>query len=468
MSPTKFLFVLLVGFVVPNFVFAQHERYELGRRLREFERAWEEQKDPAIRKKALADIPKVTNQFFSFQLGEAARTLDTARDILLKRDPTDEESWFRSLSVTTPALLIDAGVKTVDLTFKPFYRPKGRAPANLTIEARLADHKPSSEKHTPKKWPFTVAFDLEPLAGSVRDERIHTSAGDITVSRVKDLNARLTALMAAVAALPTPLETIEQATLKDHVEILSEVADGAIPENDNRFGDLMLLAELRVKETKPYFVPEAAGWKKTLVSFPTGVRKNTTVTRVDIPPAMSLKTPVPVVVALHGAGGSENLFVEGYGNGRVVEECRSRGWILVAPRAPGLAAIAPVTQLVEQLAARFPVDKSKVFLVGHSMGAAQVVELCQRHPSVFAGAAALGGGGRVRDAKPFANLPFYIGVGDKDFALPGAKGLRKALTDGGATKLAYKEYPDLEHMVIVREALPDVFKVFDAVVAKPN
>ena len=219
---------------------------------------------------------------------------------------------------------------------------------------------------------------------------------------------------------------------------------------------------------KPYFVPEAEGWAKTHVSFPTGVRKHTTVTRVDIPRAASLKKPVPVVIALHGAGGSENLFVEGYGSGRVVDECRSRGWILIAPRAPGLAAIAPVTQLVDQLATRFPVDKSKVFLVGHSMGAAQVVELCQKHPGDFAGAAALGGGGRVRDTKPFANLPFFIGVGDKDFALPGAKGLKKALKEGGAKKLTYKEYPDLEHMVIVREALPDVFAMFDAAVAKPN
>ena len=34
---------------------------------------------------------------------------------------------------------------------------------------------------------------------------------------------------------------------------------------------------------------------------------------------------MPVVVALHGAGGSENLFFEGYGAGHIVTECRKRG-----------------------------------------------------------------------------------------------------------------------------------------------
>ena len=77
----------------------------------------------------------------------------------------------------------------------------------------------------------------------------------------------------------------------------------------------------------------------------------------------------------------------------------------------------------------------------------------------------MGGGGRVRDTKAFAELPLFIGVGDKDFALGGARSLKKTLLDGGAKKLTFKEYPDLEHLVIVREALPDVFKMFDDVVA---
>jgi pimeloyl-ACP methyl ester carboxylesterase len=164
---------------------------------------------------------------------------------------------------------------------------------------------------------------------------------------------------------------------------------------------------------------------------------------------------------MHGAGGSENLFFEGYGAGHIVAECRKRGWLLVATRS-GLAfgTPPPVPVLLDELAKRYPLDPKRAFVVGHSMGAMQTVELVQKYPGKFAAAAALGGGGTVRDAKAFASLPLFVGVGEKDgIALAGARGLNKALA--GAKNLTFKEYPNVEHMVIVRAALPDVFESFD-------
>jgi predicted esterase len=94
------------------------------------------------------------------------------------------------------------------------------------------------------------------------------------------------------------------------------------------------------------------------------------------------------------------------------------------------------------------------------MGASQAVELLQSNAKRFAGAAVLGGGGRIRKADPLKNIPVFVGVGSKDFALGGAKSLHRALEEAGA-KSTFKEYPDIEHMIIVRVALPDVFAMFD-------
>ena len=70
----------------------------------------------------------------------------------------------------------------------------------------------------------------------------------------------------------------------------------------------------------------------------------------------------------------------------------------------------------------------------------------------------------MRDAKAFAELPTFVGVGEKDgLMLSAVRGLKKALAPA-AKKLTYQEYPHVEHMVIVREALPDVFAVFDGAV----
>ena len=101
------------------------------------------------------------------------------------------------------------------------------------------------------------------------------------------------------------------------------------------------------------------------------------------------------------------------------------------------------------------------------LGAMQTIELVQKYPGAVAAAAALGGGGTVRDAKALADLPLFVGVGDKDgIALAGARGLNKALAAGGAKKLVYKEYANVEHMVIVRAALPDAFDLFDRTAAE--
>jgi dienelactone hydrolase len=106
-----------------------------------------------------------------------------------------------------------------------------------------------------------------------------------------------------------------------------------------------------------------------------------------------------------------------------------------------------------------------VFLVGHSMGAGQALALAAN--GKFAAVAALGGGGRLSKPAAFAELPTFVGVGDKDsLALAGARALNKALTAANAKAVTYKEYPGVEHLVIVREALPDAFAVFDKVAGK--
>ncbi len=178
---------------------------------------------------------------------------------------------------------------------------------------------------------------------------------------------------------------------------------------------------------------------------------------------------MPLVVAMHGAGGSENMFFEGYGAGQIVKLCEKRGWLLVAPRAGlgfGLGGDPPVAGIVQELAERYPVDPKAVFLLGHSMGSAMAVGAVQKEPSPYAALACFGGGGAIRKPEAFAELPVFIGVGDKDFALNTARKLNGDLVKANAKKVALKEYPDLEHLTIVREALGDAFDRFDKLVAR--
>ncbi len=445
---------------------AQAERYELGRRLKEFEREWEGQTDPAARKRALAILPRASTQFLTLQLGEAGRALDAATHALgHDAPPSPAQEWAAALCAIPEKRLIDGGVKELAVTVKPLYPVKAAIPKGFTVTVGFA-----GQKKLPvptDKFPAVVKVPVPPLDQGEREFERHLcleTAGEaavperVNVSQVADLAGRLAKLKAAINKWPA-LDTPEKATARDYAELLAGAADGAVPETDLHLSQMLRHAEHRL-DPDPWYAADLPGDFR--LSVPLG-GKQTAPIRMKVPRGLDPKTPVPLVVALHGAGGSENLFFEGYGNGQIVEECETRGWLLVAPRG-GLIAVPPVAEVIAKLAERYPIDRKRVFLVGHSMGAAQVVELVQRHPGTFAAAACLGGGGRVRKPEALAELPLFVGVGSEDkLALAGARALNKALSAAGAKRVAFKEYPGLEHMLIVREALPDVFATFDRV-----
>ena len=443
-------------------------RYELGRRLKHFEAEWGKVTDPAARKRAVAELEKVHPQFLSLRFAEAARTLDRAAHFLQSEKPmTADEEWPTGLIAVPAARLIDGGEKELEVTVRHLYPPKGEPPARLAIDLRVG---PAAAVGV--KWgraPATVRVPLPPADDRTPDRTLTltVTAGERTrrsavgVSAVAGRVARFLAVKASKAAEP---DSIEGATARDRYGLFRDLLDGTVPETDLPVGRLVAEAEA-LADHGPVFTFDRPG--RFWLSVPLGGKKTAPV-RVFVPKGLDPTKPVPVVVGLHGAGGSENLFFEGYGAGFAVKECEKRGWVFVATRG-GLDFLGapPVAEVLDQLAGRYPLDPKRTFLIGHSMGAAQAVRLAQQHPGRFAAVAALGGGGRVTAPKAFAELPVFVAAGEKDFGLGMARALNKVLTAGGAKAVTYKEYPGVEHLLIVREALPDVFALFDTVAKQP-
>ncbi len=460
-------FGLTVG--TTQLVYAQADRHELGQRLKQFEHAWEKQPDPAVRKTAVVNIRKVTNQFFSLQLGEAGRTLDESRWVLQgKEKPSDAVRYLEAIYPTLDKRIITDPTDTVTVALRTFYTVKSEVPKNAFVELQLRMVKLS--RPSLEKLPLTITFRLAP-SDSIRDEPIivtlqlddqpAATPRTLTVTQWPNGKQRLKALQQAASDIPMSL-TLEQATLANHAELLSQLAQNTPMETDYPVPQLIAESEAFAKQPlTPYFTTAKPG--QYWITVPTGKNQLTTC-RVLVPHGLKKDHPVPVVIAMHGAGGSENLFFEGYGSGHIVRECEKRGWLLIAPRS-GLLGAPPVAAIVEKLAERYPLDPKRMFLVGHSMGAGQAVEVIQQNPGKFKAVALLGGAGRIRKPDAFADIPVFIGVGTKDqLAFTGAKTLSKALTTGGAKNVTYKEYADIEHMVIVREALPDVFATWDQLI----
>lgn len=490
----RFILVILLVALIAGPADAQAERYELGQRLKRFEAEWEKYPDADARKRALAVLPDLTAMFFSLRFGEAGHTLDRARWLLAGKDePPAAQQWLESLYAIPEKRLIDTKVKELTVEVRAFYKVKAEAPKDAVLLLNLDQLKPVAVPLD--KLPAKVVIPVPAWGSRDYTLTIEAKLGEQTISKSTQKVSALPDLAEWLkkdranwpygkeSSVPFDLSKDvcgwELATYRDRLELLAEIADGQVPETDvsvmasRDLGDRAdndvtliwdMMSLLIPHKRSQWFRPEFAGDHR--VTLPID-KKKTQPVRLFVPKGLNAKKPVPLVVALHGMGGSENLFFEGYGAGHIVQECKKRGWLLVAPRSGiSFGSGPPVKEIVGQLAERYPIDRGHIFLVGHSMGAAQTVALCQDHPGFFRGAAALGGGGRVKDAKPFAALPFFVGVGEKDFARGGAKALAKVLKDGGAEKLTFKEYSHVEHMLIVRVALPDVFALWDTLVPK--
>jgi len=478
MRPILTLSVLLL---VGGAAFAQPERYELGQRLKAFEKQWDKTTDEKLKKKAAEGLPKLTGLFFTGQLGEAGRTLDEARWILEGQQPSDDEKWAQSL-YAVPDTRYAAGQKEMlTVTIKTFYPVKAAMPKNITVKISgslpiTVDELPIRRGiHFPDKGSDYTLYVQVLLGGET------ITMWGIGMSTEGRENPRL----GGKDKLPKsgPVETalaieqqlkkgsLEWATAHDRAELFHSLIQGEVAETDipawKMHQQLMWMSMLHA-EKKDFFGPDRPG--QFWLSIPTG--KTTTPARLYVPKPRPF---VPegeddkktLVVALHGAGGSENLFFEGYGDGHIVKLCEKRGWMLLAPRSGlGLFGGPPVGDIVDELAKRYPIDPKRIYIVGHSMGAMQAIDAVQKYPGKFAGLAAFGGDGKIRKPELFADLPAFIGVGDKDFLLKNVRAMNKTLADGGAKRITYKEYEGIEHMLICREALPDAFAMFDKLNAK--
>jgi phospholipase/carboxylesterase len=176
---------------------------------------------------------------------------------------------------------------------------------------------------------------------------------------------------------------------------------------------------------------------------------------VYVPETWDGRTPAPLVVALHGGSGHGRDFVWSW-----LREARARGVLLLAPTALGRTwsimggqdLDAPrLRAAVDQVAATYNIDRSRVLLTGMSDGAtyallgglaegAPFTHLAPAcgvlHPLLLARGGILGAHGR--------RIYLVHGALDWMFPVETARAGRQALEEAGA-RVVYREIEDLSH-----------------------
>jgi dipeptidyl aminopeptidase/acylaminoacyl peptidase len=136
----------------------------------------------------------------------------------------------------------------------------------------------------------------------------------------------------------------------------------------------------------------------------------------------------PLVVWLHGAGqsGSDNEAQMGGATRPFTEEANQskRPCFVLAPQCPDRAigwkdeVASNLMALIRSLCDSLPIDESRLYLTGSSMGGSGSWRLATEHPGVFAAVVPLCGGGDPARAAALKGTPIWAFHGDKDEDVP--------------------------------------------------
>jgi len=282
-----------------------------------------------------------------------------------------------------------------------------------------------------------------------------------TFSIIAHLQARLEALERA-AESHDDAEPVERMTVLNAREVLHNALKGDRPET---FYPLLRLLQL-AEQIAAGWEAGASGWRAAPGDYwmATLHRERKVAFRLYVPKQFQPNRPIPLVVALHGAGGNEHLFFEGYGLGIVLKEAEKRGWAVIAPRAEmGLAHIGGALEAAQKL---LPIDPARVYLMGHSMGGAHSFAAIAQFPDRFRAVAIFAGAGQP--AQVPADLPILMTVGEQEISMlkTNIENAYRRLQGLNLKTLDYKKYDGCDHLMIVREAMPDAFAFFDRAPAR--
>lgn len=454
---------------------AQGERLELGKRLRRFEVAWE--KGSAAQREASAKpMQQAVNLFFGLQLERAMEQLDEAWRCVETPVLTETLGGMVRLQIEQDRRLIgiaaDGGAVEVMVKLVPSYGGTVAVPAKgVEVQWEILGERGEKLMEHRGEWEeATVGCRLTIPGGEEGDFQIgcRIIEGESQINLmpnrlavVRNLDARLTEVEGFYQESKGDegVARMARATLGEALGYLRAMAKKIPQEIEYPGAELLRFCEgiKAHREDFSRWIGEVARQQDcwlTLVE-----EKSRIAVRVRAPE--NREGPLPVLFLMHGAGGSENMFFETYGAGRAVEEGLKRGWLVVAPRlgfaGPGLDC-GPMLKVLEE---SFSIDRERIFMIGHSMGAGQVVRQVTLDPKLPKAVAALGGGAMPGKLGETSLVPWFVAAGELDFGKRSAMQLREALRQSQAPRLEYREYAGIEHMVIVQAALDDVFAYFD-------
>lgn len=442
-------------------------RFEMARRMRQLDVAFHSSR-PDQRKRAIPYLSEAAKCVLAGNNRKVCEQLDLARLALISEiEPPLLVRWAQSVYVTPERQLNDASATTLRLKVATIYDAALGVPDDISLHLQALSSKGVSLADKTlrlEELPFSYDLSVTLLGGdhSLSLEVIHRGRTlalcTRRVSAASRLNERLAALKKSVESAASKSRTVDAATAFALYRLVRAAASNRPLDEDLSAAQLLNEAErvaAAVVSRKPYFGPIRTGDLRLTIPVQSGMAA----LRVFVPPEARRKRPLPLLVTVHGVGVNEGVWFDGYGDGELVAICRARGWMLVAPRMT--MGSPPLAEIVDRFAKVYPVDRKRVFLVGHTFGVGAVTSAVIAAPNSFAGVGLLSAGAPTSAEVALRAIRVFVGVGSEDRAKASATRLYDALIKGGSKRAMLKEYPGTESSTVVTAALNDMVKFLE-------
>jgi poly(3-hydroxybutyrate) depolymerase len=188
--------------------------------------------------------------------------------------------------------------------------------------------------------------------------------------------------------------------------------------------------------------------------------------RLFIPDSYDGSKPTAMVVALHGMGGDENSMFDSYGKELTVD-AQAHGFIVAAPKGREPASMyrgsaeQDVLDVMAEVERDYKVDRSRVYLMGHSMGGFGTWSIAMNHPDLFAALGPISGGGNAAGMVKIKAIPQYVTHGDDDRTVNvnSSRTMVEAGKKAGAP-ITYNEVHGGSHVSVAQPAFAPMFDFF--------
>jgi poly(3-hydroxybutyrate) depolymerase len=429
------------------------------------------------------------------QTSEVRRLLVKGTALLNGRGWTDQDDYDQSLLLRTDRVFVDSSVPyTVRLeqTFAPSLQLTSAPTARVSIRPLLSQPAGTPEARTLAEFPDVsrdlrdapLLMDLDlasvpdgaySLEVDVLDGTSTIGTATLRIAALKGLSARLAALESQAAAAPENV----RADIRYPADYLRRVNRGLM-----ELGPFDLARELAAAES---VAAAARGGKDPFSGRKGDFERHYLLEeageimpyRVFVPKRYDGSAPVPLVVALHGLGGTEDGWMDGYEQ-QLPALAEKYGYIAVSPlgyRSDGFYGFSygsdaasrrkqefsekDVMQVLARVRAQYRIDPARIYLMVHSMGAIGTWFLAAKYPEIWAALGPIAGTGSPQSMERMRHIPQFIVHGDADptVSVAGSRNMVAAMQKL-AVDHVYIEVPGGNHTDIAVPNLPAMFEFF--------